>query len=275
MRPSEDKYQIRRYSSFSRDKRNTRTSVVNPLGGPFGTLDLERFSMNGGDSTREKLKVLDKIINELITIREQTADSIASEISSQTTTDALRESERELREVIENLPQRVFLKDKNLVYKFCNERYARDFRMKPENILGKSDFDFYPKDLAAKHIADEERILSTGKAEEIEERYVTPGEELTILATKIPLKDETGNVRGILATFWDITERKRTEEEGKKYILRLKELVAERRAQIESLSDQLLKEGAERKRVEEELQEVRASFEGNGSRNVRKIQIAK
>jgi len=275
LRPSEDKYQIRRYSSFSRDKRNTRTSVVNPLGGPFGTLDLERFSMNGGDSTREKLKVLDKIINELITIREQTADSIASEISSQTTTDALRESERELREVIENLPQRVFLKDKNLVYKFCNERYARDFRMKPENILGKSDFDFYPKDLAAKHIADEERILSTGKAEEIEERYVTPGEELTILATKIPLKDETGNVRGILATFWDITERKRTEEEGKKYILRLKELVAERRAQIESLSDQLLKEGAERKRVEEELQEVRASFEGNGSRNVRKIQIAK
>ncbi len=231
--------------------------------------------MNGGDSIREKLKVLDKIINELIIIREQTADSIASEISSHTATDALRESERELREVIENLPQRVFLKDKNLAYKFCNERYARDFRMKPENIVGKSDFDLYPKELAAKNVADEQRILSTGKAEETEERYVIPGEELTILSTKIPLKDETGNVSGILATFWNITERKKAEEEGKKYMLRLKELVAERRAQIEALNDQLHKEGAERKQIEEELQKVRASYEGNGSRNVRKVEIAK
>ena len=210
--------------------------------------------------------MLDKIINELVIIREQTADSIASKISNQTATDALRESERELREVMENLPQRVFLKDKNLVYKFCNERYARDLRMKPENIVGKSDFDFYPKELAAKYNADEQRILGTGKAEEIEERYVIPGEELTILSTKIPLKDEKGNVRGILATFWDITERKRADEESRKYILRLKELVVERRAQIDSLSDQLLKEGAERKQVEEELQKVRASFEGNGTR---------
>ncbi len=218
--------------------------------------------MNGGDSSTAKLKVLNKIINELIIIRDQTADSIASEISSQTAINELRESERELREVVENLPQRVFLKDKNLIYKFCNEQYARDFGMKPENIVGKTDFDFYPKELAAKYIADEQRILSTGKAEETEERYVIPGEELTMLSTKIPLKDETGNVSGILATFWNITEQKRAEEEGKKYILRLKELVAERRAQIEALSDQLLKEGAERRQVEEELQKARASYGG-------------
>ncbi|HYB20337.1 MAG TPA: PAS domain-containing protein [Thermodesulfobacteriota bacterium] len=231
--------------------------------------------MNGENGTRGKLKALDKIISELVIIREQIADSIASNMNSQTAADALRESERDLREVIENLPQRVFLKDKNLVYRFCNERYARDLRMKPENIVGKSDFDLYPKELAAKFIADEQRILSTGKAEEIEERYMIPGEELTILATKVPIKDETGNVRGILATFWDITERKKAEEEGKRYILRLKELVAERRAQIESLGDQLLKEVAERKRIEEDLQRVRASFEDYSSRNGRKIQAAK
>ena len=231
--------------------------------------------MNREDSTREKLKALDNIIGELVTFKQEIADSIASEINNHTPTDALRENEKKFREMIENLPQRIFLKDEKSVYKFCNERYARDLRMKPENIVGKSDFDFYPKELAAKYNADEQRILGTGKAEEIEERYVIPGEELTILSTKIPLKDEKGNVRGVLVTFWDITERKRADEESRKYILRLKELVVERRAQIESLSDQLLKEGAERKQVEEELQKVRASFEGNGSRNVRKIQIAK
>jgi PAS domain S-box-containing protein len=231
--------------------------------------------MNGEDSTRGKLKALDKIISELVNIREQIADSIASKISSQTAVDSLRESERNLREVVENLPQRVFVKDKNLVYKFCNERYARDLRIKPENIVGKSDTDFYPKEWAAKFIADEQRILSTGKAEETEERFLISGKELVMLSTKVPLKDETGNVRGILATFWDITERKKAEEEAKQYNLRLKELVAERRAQIESLGDQLLKEVAERRRIEGDLHKVRASFEDYGSRNSRKVQMAK
>jgi PAS domain S-box-containing protein len=190
-------------------------------------------------------------------------------------TDALRENEKKFREMIENLPQRIFLKDEKLVYKFCNERYARDLKIKSIEIAGKSDFDFFPKELAAKYGADEQRILSTGKAEEIEDRYIIFDGERTILSTKIPLKDEMGKVRGILATFWDITERKRVEEEREKYMLRLKELVHERRSQIESLNDRLQKEVAERKRMEGELQMVRSSSEEGGVRNPRQIQTAK
>lgn len=238
------------------------------------------------DSPENNLKVLDNIMGELVGVRQQMADLITSENSSRMLVDALRENERKSREalrenerksreVIENLPQRIFVKDKNLAYRYCNESYARDRQIQPNEIVGKSDYDFYPKELAAKYIADEQRILSTGQTEEIEDRYLTSGQELTILSTKIPLKDEMGNVTGILATFWDISERKKAEEEARNYILRLKKLVFERSVQIESLNDQLHKEAAERKRIEEELQRVRASLEGGSVMNVRQVQIAK
>ncbi len=231
--------------------------------------------MNGEDSIREKLRVFDNIISELVDVRQQIADSIASEANGRMPTDALRESEKKFREVIDNLPQRIFLKNDNLVYKFCNERYARDLKIKPIEIVGKSDFDFYPKELADKYAADELRILSAGKAEEIEDRYIISGEELIILSTKIPLKDEKGNGRGILVAFSDITERKRAEEEREKYILRLKELVYERRTQIESLNERLNKEIAERERIAEELQRIHGSLEDGGLPNGSPIQMAK
>ncbi len=253
--------------------------------------------MNGEDRTREKLKALENMIGELAGFKQQIADLIASENFSQTDTDALRkserkarealreserkaeealrESEREAREVIDNLPQRLFVKDKNLAYRYCNEHYAQDLQIQPHEIAGKTDYDLYPKDLAAKYTADEQRILDTGQPEEIEDRSFISGKERTLLSTKIPLKDEMGNVTGLLATLSDISERRKEEEEAKKYILRLKKLIFERSAQIESLNDQLHKEAMERKRVEEELQKVRASLGEGGNASTGQIQNAK
>jgi len=91
--------------------------------------------MNGEDSIREKLRVVDNIISELVNVRQQIADSLAAEANGRMPADALRESEKRFREVIENLPQRIFLKNENLVYKFCNERYARDLKIKPIEIV--------------------------------------------------------------------------------------------------------------------------------------------
>ena len=231
--------------------------------------------MDAEDSISEKLKRLDNIISELVGFKQEISALMACQGRSQTTIDTLRESERNYREVIENLPQRISIKDNNLVYRFCNRRYAEDLNIQTNEIVGKSDLDFYPKELAAKYFADEQRIIDTGKSEEIEDRLIISGQEMTILSTKIPLRDAKGSVTSILTTFWNISERKRAEAESKKYISRLKDLVFERRAQIESLNDQLNKELAERKRLDEELQKIRDSLEEGSLRNVRQIQIAK
>ena len=120
------------------------------------------------------------------------------------------------RTLLDNLPQSIFLKDGNSVYLSCNENYARALKIKAEEIVGKTDYEFYPTELAEKYRADDKRIMESGKVEEIEEKYIQEGKEFTVQTVKTPIKDEQGNVIGILGVFWDITERKRAEEQNKK-----------------------------------------------------------
>ena len=129
--------------------------------------------------------------------------------------DALQESEDKHKTLLENLPQRIFLKDKNLVYVSCNEKYARDLGIEPDAIVGKTDYEFYPEALAEKYRADDRRILESGAGEDIEESYVRDGMERWVHTVKTPVKDERGDVHGVLGIFWDVTERRQAAEEVK------------------------------------------------------------
>lgn len=126
--------------------------------------------------------------------------------------------EMQFKALIESLPSKVFLKDKNSVYVSCNENYARDFKKKPEEISGKTDYDLFPTNLAEKYRADDRRVMETGETKNIEEEYLTVGdflkgaEKVFINTVKIPVRDNAGNVTGLFCLFWDITERKRTEK---------------------------------------------------------------
>jgi PAS domain S-box-containing protein len=126
--------------------------------------------------------------------------------------EVLRESEERYRTLLENLPQKISYKDKRSVYVSCNQNYAHDLKIKPEEIAGKTDYDFYPKELADKYRADDRRLMESGETEEIEERYIQHGKELFVHTVKTPVRDEGGNVVGILGVFWDITERREAEQ---------------------------------------------------------------
>ncbi|HEY6626115.1 MAG TPA: PAS domain S-box protein [Ignavibacteriaceae bacterium] len=128
------------------------------------------------------------------------------------TIEILQGSENKYRVLLENLPQKIFHKDKNSVYVSCNNNYARDLKIQPDEIIGKTDYDFYSKDLAEKYIADDKRIMESSKTEYIEEKYIQNGQEVVVQTAKTPLEDEKGNTIGILGIFWDITEHRQTEE---------------------------------------------------------------
>jgi len=130
--------------------------------------------------------------------------------------EVLRESESKYRTLLENLPQKIFLKDRNSVYVSCNENYARDFNIKADEIFGRTDYEFYSKELAEKYRKDDKRIVESGETEDIEEQYIQDGKELIVHTVKTPIKDARGNVIGILGIFWDITESKRAEEQIRK-----------------------------------------------------------
>ena len=176
------------------------------------------------------------------------------------TEEALRRSENKYKTLLEHLPQKIFLKNNASVYSSCNENYARDLNIKPEEIQGKTDFDFFPKALAEKYRSDDKRIIASGNTEDIEEKYPQDGQEMWVQTVKTPIKDEKGNITGVLGIFWDITQRKRAEEALRRTYDELELRVKERTAELSVANEQLRREIDERKRTEKELKASEAKY---------------
>ncbi|HID22084.1 MAG TPA: PAS domain S-box protein, partial [Planctomycetaceae bacterium] len=118
------------------------------------------------------------------------------------------------RSLVETLPLCVFRKDLQGRITFCNSRMAELLGLPPEEVVGKTDFDLYPEELAAKYQADDQRVLETGTLVELEERHFSEEQgPLWVRVIKTPLCDSQGNVIGVQGVFWDITEQIRTQEE--------------------------------------------------------------
>ncbi len=140
---------------------------------------------------------------------------------------ALQTSEKKYRTLLENLPQKIFLKDKDSVYISCNENYARDLKIKAKDIAGKTDYDFFPEELAHKYMADDKRVIKSGKTEDINEKYIREGKEVIVHTVKTLVRDEQGNVTGILGVFWDITSQRLAQKRLLDYQKRLRDLTSE------------------------------------------------
>jgi PAS domain S-box-containing protein len=98
-------------------------------------------------------------------------------------------------------------------FTFANQRFCQTLGKPLHEILGKTDFDFFPPGLAAKYQQDDRVIIETGKMmETIEENQPPSGEKLFVNVVKTPLYDSKGNIIGLQGIFWDITERRRDEE---------------------------------------------------------------
>jgi PAS domain S-box-containing protein len=152
----------------------------------------------------------------------------------------VRQSEAKYRTLLETLPQKMFLKDINYIYIACNANFARDLRLPPEQIAGKTDYDLFPKELAEKYRADDRTIIETGQTRDIEEGYIERGTEQIVHTVKTPFKNEKGQVIGILGIFWDVTKQRNAEKELAQY--REKTALYEQLASLSTLSATLAHE---------------------------------
>lgn len=127
------------------------------------------------------------------------------------TEQSLRISENKFRALVESLPQKIFLKNKESVYLYCNENFARYLNLRAWEIFGKTDYDLFPKEVAEKNIAEDQKILKSGTGMNSEENWVRDGQEAVIHKFKMPVRNEQGWGSGILGILSDITERVRLE----------------------------------------------------------------
>jgi PAS domain S-box-containing protein len=127
--------------------------------------------------------------------------------------DALRTNERITRNLVEHLPHRILVKDRDSVILFCNANYARDVGRPPEEVIGKDASAFYPPELAQAYHADDREVMARGTMKDIDEAYQVDGQDRWVHTVKVPFRDEQGRVNGVLVVFEDITERKRLEEQ--------------------------------------------------------------
>ena len=127
--------------------------------------------------------------------------------------DALQDSELLYHSLVECLPQNIFRKDTQGRFTFANTRFCEVVGRNRADIVGKTDFDFYPAELARKYQDDDRRVVEARQAFETVEEHQTPDRgQIYVQVVKTPLYDADGNVIGVQGIFWDVTERKKIEE---------------------------------------------------------------
>ncbi len=140
--------------------------------------------------------------------------SIGRLLEGVTILEALARSQEMLRLIMDNIPQTVFWKDRNLTYLGCNRAYAAAKGLpNPEAVVGKTDYDFSPPDQAERFRADDLMVISSAQPRlNYEEPLITlTGEQRWLRTSKIPLQNAAGDVIAVLGMYEDITKRKEIE----------------------------------------------------------------
>lgn len=132
---------------------------------------------------------------------------------------ALRESRNLYQSLIEALPQSVFRKDTEGRFTFVNQNYCASIGRTPEEVVGKTDFDIHPPELARKYRQDDIRVMETNCPLEIIEKHRTLDNSATkiVRTTKTPLHNTAGEIIGIQGIFEDITLQKENEVRLERY----------------------------------------------------------
>jgi PAS domain S-box-containing protein len=146
---------------------------------------------------------------------EATGDVESSSAERRNLADALAHERNVLRTMIDLMPAFIYAKDAHSRFTACNKLVANRMGVSPADLIGKTDFEFFPREMAEKFFADEQALLKSGKALIDHEEVAfdkTRGMNRVILTSKVPLHDADGNLTGVVGMGLDITERKAADE---------------------------------------------------------------
>jgi len=125
------------------------------------------------------------------------------------TTKDLVEQNRLLMDFMNNIPDVIYFKDKKGKLILVNKAHAKGLGLTPDQVVGKTDYDIFPKKRAAKMAKDDQRVIKTGKpiVDKIERATRADGIDNYVSTTKVPRYDQKGKIVGIVGITRDVTKR--------------------------------------------------------------------
>ncbi len=196
------------------------------LAGLFGTLEVFLARRRAAEETLRRLYAdLER------KVQERTAEL-------ETSNAQLRESQRQQRALLDSLPDIAWLKDREGRLIAVNRAYAEARGVKPAGLVGRTDLDVWPRDLAEKYRTDDRRVMETGRVERLEEKTVGPtGEDVWVDTFKVPFFNEKGEVVGTVGIARDVTVHRRAAEALKESEAKYRALSEEFRALLDAIPD--------------------------------------
>lgn len=148
-----------------------------------------------------------------------------------------------LRTVIDNLPDKIYAKDKQGRFVLNNPTHARAFGLNsPEEMKGKTDFDFFPQELAAQFYLDEQRTIETGAPVINQEQFKNNPRDPASpkrwsISSKVLWRDRHGRILGTVGVTRDIHEMKVAQEALHQSEEKLRQLAAQLERSNRELAD--------------------------------------
>ncbi len=147
-----------------------------------------------------------------------------------------------LRAIIDIIPDAIYTKDTELKKTLANPADLKNMHVESEaDVIGKDDMELHPKQLAEKFMEDDRYVISTGKPVIDREEFVIDenGEIVWLLTSKLPLRNEKGEITGLLGIGKNVTESVKSRDEIKTLNAELEKRVEERTAQLEAKNKEL------------------------------------
>ena len=197
----------------------------------FAPPDIERFKEQARQFGYDEQAYLDAL-SEVPVVNEETfkamlrflshlATTVAkiglANLQSQKDRNEIANQEALLESLINSIPDLILYKDKESVYLGCNKAFEEYAGREEKDIVGRTDFDFFPKEVAEFSRDQDQKTIASGTAKRIEEWFTYPdGREEVLLDTlKTPYIGPDGDVLGLIGISRDITQLKETEQKLK------------------------------------------------------------
>lgn len=164
----------------------------------------------------EYLSLLGALISQQLTVWE----SNQAKTTQLTPRNVLLTRDEYRKEKLEQLSMMAFQKSRDSKFTCVNKAFCDSLNRTSEEIIGKSDYDFYPEEVARKYISDDNYVMDNMKVLDTIEEHVVQGETIHVRTVKSPIVTD-GKVTGLQAMFWELLpeqledwEKRRPQQQG-------------------------------------------------------------